>query len=90
MTERKRPHAIGTVFKGALAHMAGQAWLVGHLDAATLLLQVVEEEARENLVRHPKDETTKAALLRIQVALANITQVAEELGQIAVGEQPNG
>lgn len=81
---------VRTVMKGALANVAAQGWVIGQLDAALMLLQNVKDEADENLQRHPKDEPTKRAVLRLSIAMQNVTETAEELSAIALGDGKGG
>jgi len=90
MTDRSKPRAISGVLKGALGHMAAQAWYCGHLDAAAALIETVLGEAVENSTRFPKDEVCKEAVLRLTRARDDIEHVSAQLGKIAVGGKPNG
>lgn len=87
MTRATAPHAIKKIFKGAIGHMASQAWLVGHLDASLALLQVVLDEAKENAGKFPKDADCKEAVKGLTAAKASIEKVSERLAQIAVGDK---
>lgn len=82
-----RPHAIKKIFKGAIGHMASQAWLVGHLDASLALLQVVLDEAKENVGNFPKDKDCKEAVKQLTAAKAEIEAVSKRLAEIAVGDK---
>lgn len=85
-----QPAAIGKTFKKAIGHMAHQAWLVGHLDAASTLIEAVLKEAEENASAHPRDKETKEAVKRLARAHEEISQVSARLSQIALGEVKRG
>ena len=88
MTKRPTaPKAIGQMFKGALGVMAEQAWNVGQLDAALLLIENILEAAKENAGNHPKDEDCKEAVKRLTAAKDEIQIVSKRLAQIAVGDK---
>lgn len=87
MTRPTAPHAIKKIFKGAIGNMAAQAWLVGHLDAALALLQVVLDEAKENAGNFPNDEDCKTAVKNLTSAKQDIEAVSKRLAQIAVGDK---
>lgn len=89
-TKPTSPHAIKKVFKGAIGHMASQAWFVGHLDAALALVQVVLDEAKENAGQFPKDPDCKAAVKSLTAAKSELEATSKRLALIAVGEKTDG
>lgn len=88
MTKRPTaPKAIGQMFKGALGVMAEQAWNVGQLDAALLLIEIVLEAAKENAGNHPKDEDCKDAVKKLTAVKSDLEAVSKRLAEIAVGNK---
>lgn len=82
-----KPNAITKIFKGAIGHMAAQAWYVGHLDGALALVQVVLDEAKENGGKFPKDKDCKDAVKKLTAVKAEIEAVSNRLAEIAIGNK---
>lgn len=88
MTKRPTaPKAIGQMFRGALGVMAEQAWNVGQLDAALLLIEIVLEAAKENAGRFPKDNDCKDAVKKLTAVKSDLEAVSKRLAEIAVGNK---
>lgn len=78
--------AIREVFKEVMRGAGRQGWLLGHMDVAARSIEVVLEDAKENLRRNPKHEVTHAVVEDLTKALSLIDGLSENLEKITAGE----
>lgn len=78
--------AIREVFQHVMRGSGRMGWMVGHMDIASMGLQVVLDDARENLARNPRHEQTQRAVANLAKAVSLIRETCDELETMGSGE----
>lgn len=91
--DQKQPAPKGPVrrlFQDVMSHSAHQGWMIGHMDSAVASLEIVRDDARENLKRAPNHKLSADAERLLTKAINDINGIAARLQSAAAGENRYG
>lgn len=90
MAEPHKPGPVRKLFQDLKNQSAGQGYHVGLMESALYALEIVRDDARENLKRVPNHKLSAEAERVLTRAIDQIRDLATNLNRIASGGAADG